>query len=85
MSRRYTDVKLPLDLSDEELVGDPAELNLAIQAMDKDGWNTKRRSVRASWVVGHLFFASQHQTKQFLSACATYPRASAKKSLSSLL
>ena len=51
ISKRYTDINLPLDLSDEDTVGDNDVLNRAIQALDKDGWNTKGRWLRASWIV----------------------------------
>jgi hypothetical protein len=51
ISKRHTDVSLPLDLSDEVIVGDPHILNQAIQALDKDGWNTNGRWLRASWIV----------------------------------
>lgn len=51
ISKRHTDVALPLDLSDEEVTGDPTVLDQAIKALDKDGWNTKGRWLRASWIV----------------------------------
>ncbi|KAF2031126.1 hypothetical protein EK21DRAFT_99886 [Setomelanomma holmii] len=50
ISKRHADVSLPLDLSDEITVGDQAALNQAIQALDRDGWNTKGRWLRASWI-----------------------------------
>lgn len=53
ISKRHTDVALPLDLSDEEVTGDPTVLDQAIRALDKDGWNTKGRWLRASWIVRH--------------------------------
>jgi hypothetical protein len=53
ISKRHTDVSLPLDLSDEETTGDTAVLNQAIKALDNDGWNTKGRWLRASWIVCH--------------------------------
>lgn len=42
---------MPLDISDEELMGDEATLNSAIQKLDENGWNTQRRYLRASWIV----------------------------------
>lgn len=51
ISKRHTDVSLPLDLSDEETTGDAAVLKQAIEALDRDGWNTKGRWLRASWIV----------------------------------
>lgn len=50
ISKRHTDVKLPLDLRDDELTGPPAELDAAIQRLDSDGWNTKGQHLRASWI-----------------------------------
>ncbi|KAF2825966.1 hypothetical protein CC86DRAFT_324733 [Ophiobolus disseminans] len=50
ISKRYTDISLPLDLSDKETVGDLTVLNNAIRALDKDGWDTKGRRLRASWI-----------------------------------
>jgi hypothetical protein len=44
-------MKLPLDLADSEVTGDQARLNSAIAALDTDGWNTKGRWLRASWIV----------------------------------
>ena len=51
ISKRHTDIKLPLDLADSEVTGDQARLNSAIAALDTDGWNTKGRWLRASWIV----------------------------------
>jgi hypothetical protein len=51
ISKRHTDISLPLDLSDEETSGDQATLTQAINSLDKDGWNTKGRWLRASWIV----------------------------------
>ncbi|PSN66092.1 hypothetical protein BS50DRAFT_588856 [Corynespora cassiicola Philippines] len=50
MSKRHTDIKLPLDLSDSEIVGDEAALQLAIQSLDEEGWNKQGRYLRASWI-----------------------------------
>ena len=50
ISKRHTDIKLPLDLRDEELTGDPAALDLAIKNLDEAGWNTKGQHLRASWI-----------------------------------
>ncbi|KAH8725839.1 hypothetical protein GQ44DRAFT_680619 [Phaeosphaeriaceae sp. PMI808] len=50
ISKRHTDISLPLDLSDEETVAERAVLDRAVQALDKDGWNTNGRWLRASWV-----------------------------------
>ncbi|KAF2633031.1 hypothetical protein BU25DRAFT_358017 [Macroventuria anomochaeta] len=50
ISKRHTDIKLPLDLRDDELTGDPTELKAAIQRLDANGWNTKGQHLRASWI-----------------------------------
>lgn len=50
LSKRHTDIKHPLDLSDEELVSDPQTLELACQSLDAEGWNTKGLYFRTSWI-----------------------------------
>ncbi|KAJ4320112.1 hypothetical protein N0V94_003582 [Neodidymelliopsis sp. IMI 364377] len=50
ISQRHTDVKLPLDLRDDEITGDPADLEAAIQSLDDNGWNTKGQHLRATWI-----------------------------------
>jgi hypothetical protein len=50
ISQRHTDVKLPLDLRDDEITGDPANLEAAIQRLDDNGWNTKGQHLRATWI-----------------------------------
>lgn len=50
ISKRHTDIKLPLDLRDDELTGDSAELNAAIERLDANGWNTRGQHLRASWI-----------------------------------
>ncbi|KAF2873751.1 hypothetical protein BDV95DRAFT_567686 [Massariosphaeria phaeospora] len=50
LSKRHTDVRMPLDVSDEELIGDPEALDLVIQNLDPNGWDTKGRYLRASWI-----------------------------------
>ena len=65
ISRRHTDVTLPLDVSDEELYGDETTLTQAINALDKNGWNTKGRWLRASWIVCILYFKLCSSSDQF--------------------
>ncbi|KAF2188919.1 hypothetical protein K469DRAFT_564200 [Zopfia rhizophila CBS 207.26] len=50
LSKRHTDIKLPLDISDEELTSNQASLELACRALDKDGWNPNGLYLRASWI-----------------------------------
>ncbi|KAL6709133.1 hypothetical protein ACN47E_001949 [Coniothyrium glycines] len=50
ISKRHTDIPLPLDLSDDETTGDTTTLEAAIQSLDAEGWNTKGRWLRASWI-----------------------------------
>ena len=69
ISKRYTDVQLPLDLADDEVTGDEETLNAAIQALDADGWNTKGRWLRASWIVGNSSFFEQLDKLTFPSVC----------------
>lgn len=50
ISKRHTDISLPLDLSDEETTGEKENLESAIQALDSEGWNTRGGWLRASWI-----------------------------------
>ncbi|KAF1957989.1 hypothetical protein CC80DRAFT_470147 [Byssothecium circinans] len=50
MSKRHTDIRMPLDISDDELMADEETFNSAVQALDENGWNTRGRYLRASWV-----------------------------------
>jgi hypothetical protein len=50
ISKRHTDIKLPLDLRDDEITGPPEELEAAIQRLDSTGWNTRGQHLRASWI-----------------------------------
>jgi hypothetical protein len=50
LSKRHTDIKLPLDLADAELTADAPTLAAAISALDAGGWNTAARYHRASWI-----------------------------------
>jgi hypothetical protein len=50
MSKRHTDIKLPLDLRDDELTGSRSALEAAKQALDANGWNTKGQHLRATWI-----------------------------------
>lgn len=50
LNKRYTDVTLPGDLSDEEICAPPEILALAISNLDENGWNTDSRYFRSSWI-----------------------------------
>lgn len=50
ISKRHTDMPLPRDLRDDELTGSSADLDLAIRALDTNGWNTRSQHLRASWI-----------------------------------
>lgn len=50
IAKRHTDIKMPLDLRDDEITGDPAELEVAINHLDAGGWNTRGQHLRASWI-----------------------------------
>jgi hypothetical protein len=50
ITSRYVDVKLPLDLSDDELFAQtPQELEDAKCRLTKDGWNTDGNLRAATW------------------------------------
>jgi hypothetical protein len=40
LSHRYSSTPLPLDLSDEQLLSDPASLSESIGRLDGNGWST---------------------------------------------
>ncbi|CAN9270741.1 unnamed protein product [Alternaria alternata] len=66
ISKRHTDIKLPLDLADSEVTGDQARLNSAIAALDTDGWNTKGRWLRASWIrLRHISLRFREEILEF--------------------
>ncbi|OAL46574.1 hypothetical protein IQ07DRAFT_574574 [Pyrenochaeta sp. DS3sAY3a] len=50
ISQRHADISMPLDLGDDETTGDREATEQAIQALDAEGWNTKERWLRASWI-----------------------------------
>jgi hypothetical protein len=47
--RRYSDCKLPLDLSDDDLLVDGDEIGQVGLLLDKDGWSTTARYVSSTW------------------------------------
>ncbi|KAJ4290607.1 hypothetical protein N0V90_010825 [Kalmusia sp. IMI 367209] len=49
LSKRHTDMKMPLDLDDVDIMADESTLKAAIAALDENGWNTERRYLRTSW------------------------------------
>ncbi|KAF2789995.1 hypothetical protein K505DRAFT_252168 [Melanomma pulvis-pyrius CBS 109.77] len=63
LSKRHTDIKLPLDISDDDLTGDEAGFIVACRSLDDNGWNTNEKSygghLRASWLraryISHQF------------------------------
>ncbi|KAF1941504.1 hypothetical protein EJ02DRAFT_404571 [Clathrospora elynae] len=66
ISKRHTDISLPLDLADDEVTGDQAALELAIQALDPEGWNTKERWLRASWMrLRHISLRFREEILEF--------------------
>ncbi|KAF7588523.1 hypothetical protein BBP40_005550 [Aspergillus hancockii] len=48
ISFRHSDCRLPLDINDNALEGDLAELEVALQSLDSEGWNTQGVIQRAS-------------------------------------
>lgn len=49
ITSRYSDCKLPLDLADDELCAEPAELILARQKLTPDGWNPEGMYTSTAW------------------------------------
>lgn len=50
LSHRYCKMEHPLDLSDDQLFSEGAELEHAISTLDEDGWNTQGRLNRTTWL-----------------------------------
>lgn len=50
LSRRYASVKLPLDLSDNEIMLKGDELQEKISKLDADGWNTIGKVTRSACI-----------------------------------
>lgn len=50
ISKRYTDSKIPLDLSDEALATNHTDLSHARAGLDEDGWSNHRPFQRATWI-----------------------------------
>ncbi|KAL1606357.1 hypothetical protein SLS60_003759 [Paraconiothyrium brasiliense] len=50
LSKRHTDMKMPLDLDDNDIMASEETLSRAIAALDENGWNTEERYLRTSWV-----------------------------------
>lgn len=76
ISKRHTDIHLPLDLADDEVTGNEEVLNAAIQALGPGGWNTKGRWLRASWIVSNSAAFRTNQTDIFLASAPNVPRVS---------
>ena len=49
LSARFCVVRLPFDLSEEELYYPPDELERVINKLDKDGWNTSQETHRSTF------------------------------------
>ncbi|KAL4977300.1 hypothetical protein BDW66DRAFT_165809 [Aspergillus desertorum] len=49
VSLRHADCKLPLDVSEEALLGDEGGLERAMAELDSEGWNVNATFCRASW------------------------------------
>lgn len=49
LTRRYCMLQAPLDLSDEQLMSEGLELELALQSLDDQGWNSEARVRRGTF------------------------------------
>jgi hypothetical protein len=58
MSRRYISTRLPLDLRNEDLMGDKATIAAAVAALDENGWNTDGGLYPATVVRARTLLAS---------------------------
>lgn len=66
ISQRHTDIALPLDLGDNETTGDKSTFEAAVQSLDSEGWNTKGRWLRASWIrLRHISLRFREEILEF--------------------
>jgi hypothetical protein len=47
--RHYCDIRMPLDLADDDLMLEGRELEAALALLDQNGWNTDRNIRRSSF------------------------------------
>ena len=50
LSHRYCKMEVPLDLSDDQLCLEGAELDAALSTLDSNGWNTSGNLHRTTWL-----------------------------------
>lgn len=50
LSHRYCKMEMPLDLSDDELFLEGAELDAVLATLDPNGWNTRGNLNRCTWI-----------------------------------
>ncbi|KAJ4332207.1 hypothetical protein N0V87_008577 [Didymella glomerata] len=84
ISKRHTDMPLPRDLRDDELTGSSGDLDLAIRALDANGWNTRSQHLRASWIrLRHISSRLREEILDFSLLPIDSAAESALKSISS--
>lgn len=61
LSYRYCNINLPLDLDDDQVVMEGAQLQEALASLDINGWNKKNRVLRTTWMRCWLGFAPRRE------------------------
>lgn len=61
LSYRYCNINLPLDLDDDQIVLEGAQLQAAIASLDPEGWSKKNRVLRTTWMRCWLGFAPRRE------------------------
>ncbi|KAE9982494.1 hypothetical protein BLS_005924 [Venturia inaequalis] len=61
LSYRYCNISLPLDLDDDQVVMEGAQLQEALASLDSNGWNKKNRVLRTTWMRCWLGFAPRRE------------------------
>lgn len=50
LSHRYCKMDVPLDMSDDQLCLEGAELEAVLSSLDSNGWNTNGNLYRTTWL-----------------------------------
>lgn len=61
LSYRYCDINLPLDLDDDQVVMEGAQLQEVLASLDSNGWSKKNRMLRTTWMRCWLGFAPRRE------------------------
>ncbi|OGM48494.1 fungal specific transcription factor [Aspergillus bombycis] len=78
ISLRHSDCRLPIDIHDSSLEADQSEIELALQSLDSDGWNTQGSLHRATF-LRQRFLVSTFREEILEVSLETQNRGTAEK------